>query len=158
MVPADSDSDPSWLHITAAQAISGGWTDVRASDGRMLSVKLPAGLRTGETVRISGRLFRVAIGRFRGAGVTGDDVMITCAVSPAYGGRRTLETPNGPVTIWFSSADGARGFARIAGQGLPARGRRAAGDLIVRLTPTLKAPGEGEVQAKRRRFAAAWSA
>ncbi len=149
------------LEITPAQALAGGWTRLRLDDGREASVRLPAGLRAGDLVRISGRTFRVAIANGPGAAIAGDDLLMTARIDFALmidGGRLEIETPAGKASVRISAADVARGFARLPGLGLPARGARVAGDLLLRLRPAPDSRAETSVQIKRRRFASAWAA
>jgi len=73
------------------------------------------------------------------------------------GGRVSLETPLGPRDVWITRKASARGLIRLAGDGLPARGRHRQGDLFIRL----QAASETASSAARtllRRFAAAWAA
>jgi curved DNA-binding protein len=154
-------TEPARLEITATQAVAGGWTVVETADGRALSVRLPPGLRAGEVVRVSGAAFRVAIAPSHGASVAGDNLLMTAEVSRALlasGGRLSIRTPAVKTTVWVSKAAGAVGFMRLAGLGLPARGGRPAGDLILRLKPVAGARFDTPVRAKRRRFARAWAA
>jgi curved DNA-binding protein len=149
------------LTITVAEALLGGWTRVAPGDGEALSVRLPAGLRAGDLVRVSGRTFQIALANGPEASICGDDLLMTASIGRAMaeaGGRLLVETPANRAMVWISRLDVARGFVRIAGLGLPARGARPQGDLLLRLkalsTPDLDSPA----QAKRRRFAAAWAA
>lgn len=149
------------LVISAVQALVGGWVQVRLADGRQVSVRLPAGLRAGETVRISGEGFAVSIANRPGAAVAGDDYLMTAEIGRPMlqtGGRLLVETPAGGAAVWISRVDAERGFARVCGLGLPARAGRRTGDLLVRLKPAPDQRFDTEVQAKRRRFAAAWAA
>ena len=143
--------------------MTGGWARLRLDDGRVLSVRLPEGLRAGERVRISGQTCKIAIAiaNDRRAAVSGDDFLLIAQVSRALmreGGRLTVETPAGETSVWITKADAARGFARVKGLGLPARGFRPAGDLLLRLRLDSDARFDTPTQAKRRRFAAAWAA
>ena len=158
---AEPDDVAARIEITTLEAVVGGWSRVRLGGGRELSVRLPAGLRAGEPVRILGRSFKVAIVGARGARVTGDDLLMTVQAPRALiesGGRLTIETPAGEAAVWISKADGARGFARLRGLGLPARGARPAGDLILSLKAAPDTRFDTPLQAKRRQFAAAWAA
>ena len=92
--------------------------------------------------------------------VRGDDLWMTVQVAPGTlkkGGRRHVETPLGRRAIWIDRKVAERGLVRLAGQGLPARGRRKAGDLFVRLEAAASA-GETPAREMLRRFAAAWAA
>jgi DnaJ-class molecular chaperone len=158
--PEVLDSPDARLEITPAEALSGGWTRISLAGGE-ISVRLPAGLRAGELVRISGRTFKVKIRNRPGAMVAGDDYLQTVQVPRdlmATGGRVMVETPAGEQLVWFSRADAERGFARVSGLGLPARAGRRRGDLLLRLKPAPDERFDTPVQAKRREFAAAWAA
>jgi curved DNA-binding protein len=156
---------PVRLEIGALQSIHGGWAHLVLDDGREISVRLPAGLRAGEVVRISGRTFRISVLNGAGAFVSGDDVMTTARVGAglmAEGGRLMIETPTGKTSVWISKADAERGFARLKGLGLPARAGRPQGDLLLRLRPSIAGAADLGVETltrlKRHRFAAAWAA
>lgn len=158
--PDALDAADERLEVTAVQALTGGWTKV-ALPGGEISVRLPAGLRAGELVRISGRGFKVRIRNRPGSVVAGDDYLQTVHISRelmATGGRVAVETPAGEQLVWFSRADAERGFARIRGLGLPARAGRPSGDLLLRLRPAPDEALDTPAQAKRRDFAAAWAA
>jgi curved DNA-binding protein len=162
---AGDRTPPLRLEITAAQAINGGWAGLTLEDGRAITVRLPAGLRPGEVVRISGRLFRVSVMNTTQAAVSGDDVLITMRIGAelmANGGRIPVDAPGGKTSVWISRADAERGFARLKGLGLPARAGRPIGDLVLRLRPSVAGVrdlgGETQTRIKRHRFAAAWAA
>lgn len=154
------DEPEETLEVAAVKALTGGWTPI-ALPGGEVSVRLPAGLRAGELVRISGRVFKIKIRNRPGSVIAGDDYLQTLQVSRelmATGGRILVDTPAGEQLVWFSRADAEKGFARIRGLGLPARAGRSAGDLILRLKPAPDERFDTPVQAKRREFAAAWAA
>jgi curved DNA-binding protein len=152
---------PDILTITPAQAMRGGVAEVALGAGRLARTDLPAGLRHGDIVRLSGQSFRVFIRGGRDAAVLGDHLCVTVAVDAAvlrHGGRLTIDTPTGPAGLWVSAGDAARGLVRRPGDGLPARGDRPAGDLFVRLIPAAAATQDRPARAKLRRFAARWAA
>jgi curved DNA-binding protein len=149
------------LRITPAQALTGGWTRLRLEGVRELSVRLPAGLRAGDLVRISGQTCRIAIANGRETAINGDNLMMVAQVPRAMmqdGGRLTIETPARETSVWITKVNGERGFARVAGLGLPARGARRAGDLILHLRPASAPRFDTPAQVKRRRFVALWAA
>jgi curved DNA-binding protein len=158
--PPATEAGERRLEITPEQAMVGGWARLASGEGGARSVRLPAGLRAGDLVRMSGETFKIAILRGREASISGDDLLMSVEIGREMrlgGGRLAIETPTGPTTVWISKADAARGFARVCGLGLPARGSRAAGDLLLRLQPAPDARYDTPAQAKRRRFAAAWT-
>ncbi len=123
------------VFLEIATAVAGGAEEL-AIDGRRLRLKLPAGLREGDKVRVEGVLFEVRLRAQDGALVRGDDIWLTGKVDPrvlAEGGRVDADTPLGPRPAWISTKAAARGLVRLPGQGLPAR-------------------------AAHKRFAAAWAA
>lgn len=147
------------LEIDIATAVAGGAEDL-AIDGRRLRLKLPAGLREGDKVRVDGVTFEVRHRAQDGALVRGDDLWLTGKVDPrvlAEGGRVEAATPLGPRPAWISTKAAARGLARLPGQGLPARAQHKAGDLFLRLEAS-EAGGESPARSLLKRFAAAWAA
>jgi curved DNA-binding protein len=152
---------PDILAITPTQAMRGGVAEVALGAGRTARVELPAGFRHGDVLGVAGRDIHISIRGDRGVAVLGDHLCLTVEADAALlrrGGRLTIETPAGARGLWICAADAARGIVRHAGQGLPARGERPAGDLIVRLIPAVTAREDGPARAKLRRFAARWAA
>ncbi len=158
--PAPRPPEPAVLVLSPLVALNGGAVVHTLSHGRRIRVKLPPGLRSGDTVRAAGAELSVVLQGSPDVLVRGDDLWITVAVAPrllAQGGRVVLETPVGRRVVWLSQKAGERKLVRLAGQGLPARGRRPQGHLFLRLSPTA---GEADSAARTllRRFAAAWAA
>jgi len=148
------------LEIDIAVALNGGEAVHRLGDGRLVRLTLPAGLRTGDTVRAGGEALKVAVRAEAGTMVRGDDVWLTVGVPArtlAEGGRVSIETPLGRRVVWITRKAADRGLVRLAAQGLPARGPHAQGHLFLRLT---ESQGEAQSAARRllRRFTAAWAA
>ena len=149
------------LPITPAEAMLGGWRPVELAEGRQVNVLLPAGLREGEILSVDGQPMVVAIVGEDGQAVLGDHLCLTAEVPLSLrtaGGRLVVDTPAGPQGLWVSVEDGARGLARVRGCGLPARGRHGQGDLYVRLEVIDVPVAETILEAKLRRFSAAWAA
>ena len=144
------------LEISPVQAAAGGRAFARLADGRRLAVDLPAGLRPGDKVRAGEALLTVTVKGGGGLTLRGDDLWLSAQIPHIAGGRLPVATPAGPREIWIGRRDIARGLVRLAGQGLPARGPHAAGDLIV----TLKAPPpppESGARSRLRAFQANWA-
>ncbi len=143
------------IEISPALAASGGRAFTRLGDGRRLALDLPAGLRPGDQVRAGETLLTVSVKAAAGLTLRGDDLWLSAELPHSAGGRLPLATPAGPREIWVGRRDIARGLVRLTGQGLPARGPHAAGDLII----TLKAPPapvESGARSRLRAFQAAW--
>lgn len=148
------------LEITPLMALEGGDIDHRMPDGKLIRITLPAGLRSGDKVRAAGAELCVYIRAHEGVIVRGDDLWMTVKVAPATlkkGGRISLDTPIGRRSVWIDRRAAERGLARVDGQGLPARGRRTAGHLFVRLTAQ-QGVADSAALTLLRRFAAAWAA
>lgn len=160
------DAPPPVLEISIAEAMTGLARPVRLPDGSSAPVRLPAGLRNDEKVRLKGRgpdgsdlYLRVRIAAEPNRAVVGDDLYLTVAVDPGAlteGGRVEIETPTGIKSAWIPKAFPQDGRLRLRGEGLPARGERRSGDLYVRPTPAEAKPAEG-ARARLGRFARAWA-
>ena len=145
------------IHIDPAQAMLGGSRDVQLTDGRRIVVRLPAGLRPGDLVRAGGETFRVVMRPEGDTVVRGSDLWVTARAPAAVlqtGGRVALSTPLGRRIIWISKKAGERRLVRLEGQGLPARGEYAQGNLFVRLAPEAETR-DSPARALLRRFAEA---
>lgn len=153
------------LKITLREALFGGQRPVTVADGRTLNVRLPRGLRPGDALKLARMgqdgadiVALVSIEKADGVEVKGDHLWIeVCArVSQLKPGKRLeVDTPRGRRAI-VAPEGAAEGLSiRLKGQGLPARGKRPAGDLIVRLSLQTE-----ETASKKllRRFSARWAA
>lgn len=147
------------LEITPRLALEGGDIDHRMPDGQFIRISLPPGLRSGDKVRAAGAELCVYIRADEGVLVRGDDLWMTVKVAPGLlkkGGRISLDTPLGRRSIWIDKKAAERGLVRVEEEGLPARGRRPAGHLFVRLTATAGLADSAALSLLRR-FAAAWA-
>lgn len=141
------------LALTPLQALRGARVDIRV-EGRRLRVRAPAGVRTGDHVRLRGGaadgddlylpvLIRVA----DGLTVMGDDIYMTAPVGRrllSEGGRLAIETHAGSRSAWITPGLSSSVRIRLRDLGLPARGKRAAGHLFVSLNPVEDAPSAAE--------------
>jgi len=154
---------PPILQISPVEALCGGRHRTRTLDGREVYVSLPAGLRAGDAVRVAGVLCSVTIVSQDGLAVIGDHLCQTAVVDPAVlrkGGNIRIRYPLGSVSLRINRLDAERGLARLVGRGLPARGDRPRGDLLLRLEAAEPSapPQPSEAQTKLRRFTADWAA
>lgn len=139
--------------LTPLEAVLGGDTTVRLGD-RMLRVHAPAGMRTGEHLRLKGGAedgsdlyLPVLIRPADGMSVLGDDLYMSAPVAPrvlADGGRVEIETHAGPRDAWVAPGLTLPVRLRLRGLGLPARGARPEGHLFVSLKPSEDAPSAAE--------------
>jgi curved DNA-binding protein len=159
--PAPRPPEPTELRIDPLIALRGGSAEHVLGDGRRVRVKLPPGLRSGDTVRVGASELAVVLTGSPEMMVRGDDLWISASVAPrllAEGGRVAVETPLGRRVVWLTKKAGERKLVRLQGQGLPARGAHRQGHLFVRLAPTRPGHTDSAARTLLRRFAAAWAA
>ena len=140
------------LGLTPLQALGGGSADLRLGT-RTLRIQVPAGLRTGDHLRLKGAgpdgadLYApVLIRGADGLSAIGDDLYMTCPVPLRLledGGRLEIETHAGPRSVWLVGEPQPMRL-RLRGLGLPARGGRPQGHLFVTLQPSEDAPSAAE--------------
>ncbi len=137
--------------LTPMQAIEGARTRVTLN-GRRLSIAVPPGLRTGDHVRLRHQTgddtyLPVLIRADDGLSVLGDDLFMDWPVARRLlddGGRVEIDTHAGLKTAWIVAGMAAPVRLRLKGLGLPARGSRPCGHLLVTLTPAVDAPSVAE--------------
>jgi curved DNA-binding protein len=153
--------EPTELRVDPLVALRGGAADHLLADGRRVRVKLPPGLRQGDTVRVGASDLAVVLTGTPEMLVRGDDLWISASVAPRLlteGGRVAIETPLGRRIVWLSKKAGERKLVRLQGQGLPARGAHRQGHLFLRLAPAKAGQADSAARTLLRRFAAAWAA
>lgn len=141
------------LGLNPLQAISGARIALRL-EGRTLNVAVPAGLRTGQHLRLRGGgadgrdlYLPVLIRPADGLSVMGDDLFMRWPASPrvlADGGRIEIETHAGPRSAWLAPGMQHPVRLRLKDLGLPARGARPQGHLFVMLEACSDAPSAAE--------------
>jgi curved DNA-binding protein len=154
------------LEISIVEAMTGLARTIRLPGGRSAAVRLPAGLRNDERVRLKSRgpdgadlLMRVRIAAEPNRAIVADDLYLTVAVDAralSDGGRVEIETPTGVKSAWIPKGFPANGRLRLRGEGLPGRGEHLTGDLFVRPTPAETKVPDG-ARARLNRFARAWT-
>ena len=165
-VPRKAPSGPRTLsaRISLGEAMAGGRRRLTLPDGQALQVRLPKGLRGGDMLRLRPRagaevLVRISLMAEPGVTVRGGDLWLEVSavgqVRP--GARLEVDTPRGRRALTAPEGMAEGKPIRLKGQGLPARGRHAAGDLILRLK-TDPAAEEPVSKTLLRRFSARWAA
>jgi DnaJ-class molecular chaperone len=139
--------------VGLAEAVSGGTRRVAMQNGEQIDVKIPVGVRDGQTIRVKGRG-----GAGRGGGPNGD-VLLQIAVAPhpfiardgndlrmdlpvtlkeaVSGGKVPVPTLSGTLALSVPESANTGTVLRLKGKGVPAHGREEAGDLYVRLVVSL---------------------
>jgi curved DNA-binding protein len=156
------------LPLTLEEAIQGGAREITISDPntgqrRALSVKIPAGVRSGQKIRLSGQggqgmgggaagdlFLKIEVQpdpRFR---VEGSDIHTTVGVAPweaALGGEAEVETPTGPVRVKIPAGSSSGRKIRLRERGLSRPGG-GTGDLLAEIRimiPDQLSPREREL-------------
>lgn len=145
--------------ITPMQALTGG-TVAMTIDGRRLLIHMPPGVRTADRIRLRGldALIPVLIRPADGLSVLGGDLFMDWRVAPRMirdGGRIEIDTHAGPRSAWLVPDMMEPVRLRLKGLGLPARGRRPAGDMFVRLEASDDLPSAAEDMLAR--FTRVWT-
>ena len=159
-------SEPSMLEITPTEAVLGLTRRMPLTRGRAIGLRLPAGLRAGETVRLAGQgddggdlLLTVKVRAEGGLRVIGDDLWLDWEVDPAvlsHGGRLKVTSPHGEHAVTAPPALPAPYRLRLKDQGLPARGGKAQGHLFLTLKPAAQARPD-PVHERLGRFKRTWT-
>jgi DnaJ-class molecular chaperone len=138
--------------VSFAEAAIGGTRRVMLQNGEQIDVKIPAGVKEGQAVRVKGR---------GGAGHGGPngDILLTVSVAPhpfmtrdgndirmdlpvtlkeaVEGGKVPVPTLTGTVSVSVPPNSNTGTVLRLKGKGIAANGGAAAGDFYVRLAVTL---------------------
>jgi curved DNA-binding protein len=152
------------VRITFAEAFHGA-ARVFQLDGKRIEAKIPAGVRTGSRVRLSGQ------GGPGAGGGPGGDLYLAIEVEPdarferrgddlyadldvdfvtaALGGEMRVPTPEGAVTLKLPARTQAGQSFRIRGKGMPVLGGAGRGDLFARVRLTLPELTDADLEALR---------
>jgi DnaJ-class molecular chaperone len=136
--------------VSFAEAATGGTRRVMLQNGEQIDVKIPAGVKDGQTVRVKGR---GGVGR----GGPNGDILLTVSVAPhpfmtrdgndirmdlpvtlkeaVLGGKVPVPTLTGTVSLSVPPNSNTGTVLRLKGKGIAAEG--GAGDFYVRLVVTL---------------------
>lgn len=158
-LPPAHHAVPPLIVLTPMQALTGGTVSVKAS-GRRFLVHVPPGVRTADRIRLKGvkGLIPVLIRPADGLSVLGADLFMDWPIASRLmrdGGRIEIDTHAGPQAAWLVPDMTAPVRLRLPGLGLPARGKRPAGDLFVKLIPSDELPSAAEDMLLR--FTRVWT-
>ena len=154
--------------VSFEEAANGGTRRVVLPNGEQIDVRIPAGLKDGQQIRLKGR---------GGAGINGGppgDVMIHVTVAPhpyftregwdlkidlpvtlqeaVLGGKVPVRTLSGTVSLSIPPNTNSGKVLRLKGKGIPGQGTQRTGDLYVRLIISLPEGGDPELK----KFAESW--
>jgi DnaJ-class molecular chaperone len=139
--------------VSLGEAVAGGTRRVVMANGEQIDVKIPVGVKEGQTIRVKGRG-----GAGRGGAPNGD-VLLQISVAPhpylvregadlrmdlpvtlkeaVAGGKVPVPTLSGTLALTVPEGSNTGTVLRLKGKGVPAHGKEEAGDLYVRLVVTL---------------------
>ncbi len=150
------------ITVSFDDAARGGSRRVTLPNGREIDVRIPAGLKDGQQIRLKGQ---------GGPGASGGppgDILLSVSVAPhpyftregndlkldlpitlreaVLGGKVTVPTLTGPVALTVPPNASSGAILRLKGKGIQAHGSRSgsepAGDLYVKLVVTLPEKGD----------------
>jgi DnaJ-class molecular chaperone len=156
--------------VSLAEAVAGGTRRVIMANGEQIDVKIPTGVKDGQTIRVKGRG-----GAGRGGAPNGD-VLLQVAVAPhpfitrdgndlrmdlpvtlkeaVAGGKVTVPTLSGALALTVPAGSNTGSVLRLKGKGVSAHGKEDAGDLYVRLVIFLPEAPDAALKA----FVEGWQA
>ncbi len=153
------------LSVSFIEAALGASRRLTLPDGRTLDVTIPAGLDSGQTLRLRGQgaagwnggaagdaLIEVDVAAHPFFERDGDDIHLdlpVTAAEAASGAKVAVPTPAGPVNLSIPRHSDAGRQLRLRGRGIPAHGGRPAGDLYVTLKLVLGTPDDALEAALR---------
>ncbi len=151
------------LSVSFIEAALGASRRLTLPDGRTLDVTIPAGLESGQTLRLRGQgaagwnggppgdaLIEVEVADHPFFERDGDDIQLELPVTAgeaALGAKVAVPTPAGPVNLSIPRHSDSGRQLRLRGRGIPAHAGRPAGDLYVTLRVVLGTPDEALEQA-----------
>lgn len=155
------------MEVDFLDAVNGGRRRVTMSDGRSLDLAIPAGLNSGQTLRLKSQglpgagggpagdaLVEITVGAHPVFKREGDDIRMDLRVSLAEaveGGRVPVQTPSGAVTLSVPQGSNSGDLLKLRGKGVQTR--PTPGDLLVRLLIVLPRKDDQEL----RDFVKTWS-
>jgi len=155
------------MEVDFLDAVNGGRRRVTMSDGRSLDLAIPAGLSSGQTLRLKGQglpgsgggpagdaLVEIQVASHPVFRREGEDIRMDLRISLAEaveGARVPVATPSGSVTLSVPAGSSSGDVLKLRGKGV--QNRPTAGDLLVRLLIVLPRKDDAEL----RDFVRTWS-
>ena len=155
------------MEVDFLDAVNGGRRRVTMSDGRSLDLAIPAGLNSGQTLRLKSQglpgagggpagdaLVEITVGAHPAFKREGDDIRMDLRISLAEaveGGRVPVQTPSGAVTLSVPPGSNSGDLLKLRAKGVQTR--PTPGDLLVRLLIVLPRKDDSEL----REFVKTWS-
>lgn len=147
--------------VSFSDAVTGARRRMTMSDGRTLEVEIPAGIESGQTLRLRSQgmaspndgppgdaLLEITVEESRTFERDGDDLRMRLPVPLAtavLGDSVEVKTPSGPVTLKVPAGSNTGTTLRLRGKGVQRPGRP--GHLFVRLEIVLDDPADPDLKA-----------
>ncbi len=147
------------LDVDFLDAVNGARKRVSMADGRSLSVNIPAGVESGQVLRLKGQgepgpggmnpgdaLVEINVSSHPVYERTGNNVRMDLHISiveAVEGGRVKVPTPSGEVSLNIAAGANSGNVLRLKGKGI--QNKVKAGDLLVRLLVTLPDKPDAEL-------------
>jgi DnaJ-class molecular chaperone len=135
------------MEVDFLDAVNGGRRRVTMSDGKSLDLAIPAGLSSGQTLRLKGQgmpglggapagdaLVEVTVGEHPAFRREGDNIRMELRISlteAVEGGKVPVNTPQGAVSLSIPPGTNSGDILKLRGKGVQTRPNP--GDLLVRL-------------------------
>jgi DnaJ-class molecular chaperone len=134
---------------------------VKLPTGKDIEVKIPAGIASGQQIRLKGQGYPGASGRNGDAIVTvniaahpvfkpdGDDLRLDLPITlyeAVLGGKVRVPTLDGAVELAIPPETNSGRTFRLKGKGLKAKGKSAAGDLLATVRVVLPEPAGDDLK------------
>jgi DnaJ-class molecular chaperone len=150
------------LELEFLDAINGATQHITLPDGASLDVRIPAGTRDGQTLRLRGKgapgigegppgdaLVEVTVRPHRTFSRDGDNIRVELPISlseAVLGGKVTVPTPTGPVTMTVPKWSNTGAVLRLKGRGVT-RADGGKGDELVALKIVLPEKPDPELES-----------
>lgn len=156
------------LQISFLDAVFGANQKLTLPDGNRIEVKIPAGITTGQTIRLRGKgapgygdsapgdaLVTITVTDHPVFDRQGDDIHITLPITideAVLGGKVAAPTIDGGVNVSVPAGTSSGKTLRLRGKGVKKRGSSERGDQLIELTVVLP----GKVDDELKHFMETW--
>lgn len=156
------------MEVDFLDAINGTRTEISLPDGPPLEIRIPAGTRDGQTLRLKGKgepgvgggpagdaLIDIRVRPHKLYARDGDDIRFELPISiseAVLGGKIRVPTPSGPLSVTLPPHSNSGKVLRLKGKGAPKRDG-SLGDAYITLKIVLPEKADPELSA----FATGWA-
>lgn len=154
------------VEIAFEDAVLGAKREMTMADGRILNISIPAGIETGQSLRLKSQGKGSSLGGPPGDAILeisvrdnklwtrdGNDLRMTVQVplkTAILGGGVDVETPMGPITLKIPEGSNSGAVLRLRGKGVQVPGK--IGHLYARLEIVIENPKDGALKDWARGF------